>query len=228
MTEQLSYIDVNPKGEVKSLVVWMHGLGDSGHGFAPLVPELKLPEELGIRFVFPHAPVRPITINNGLPMRGWYDIISFDMNNRADEKGVLESAGQLQSLIDAELAKNNLTHENLVIAGFSQGGVMAYQLGCRQAAAVAGILSLSAYLSMPSKLAAEATTAAKSAPVLAMHGVNDEIIPVQLGKQSADLVKQAGFKVDWLEYPMQHNVCSEQIREISRWLQAVLTAKSTA
>ncbi|WP_440906068.1 alpha/beta hydrolase [Catenovulum sp. SX2] len=228
MTEQLSYIDVNPQGEVKSLVVWMHGLGDSGHGFAPLVPELKLPAELGIRFVFPHAPVRPITINNGLPMRGWYDIVSFDMNNRADEKGVLESAAQLQALIDAELSKNDLTHENLVIAGFSQGGVMAYQLGCRQPAAPAGILSLSAYLSRADKLACEATDAAKAAPVLAMHGLQDEIIPVQLGRQSADMVKQAGFNVEWQDYPMQHNVCAEQIGAISKWLQAVLTAKSPA
>ncbi|EWH08935.1 carboxylesterase [Catenovulum agarivorans DS-2] len=228
MTEQLSYIDVNPQGEVKSLVVWMHGLGDSGHGFAPLVPELNLPDNLGIRFVFPHAPVRPITINNGLPMRGWYDIVSFDMNNRADEKGVLTSAEQLQALIDSELAKHNLTHDKLVIAGFSQGGVMAYHLGCRQPEAPAGILSLSAYLSMPTKLAAEATEAAKTAPVLAMHGVNDEIIPVALGKQSAEVIKQAGFEVTWQDYPMQHNVCAEQIGEISKWLQAVLTSKSPA
>ena len=128
MSELLPFIDINPKGDVKALVVWMHGLGDSGHGFAPIVPELKLADDLGIRFVFPHAPVRPITINNGMEMRGWYDIASFDFKQRADEKGVRESADALQQLIDNEMELCQLTADKVVIAGFSQGAVMAYHL----------------------------------------------------------------------------------------------------
>ncbi|MER2492465.1 alpha/beta hydrolase [Catenovulum sediminis] len=222
MAELIPHIDVNPKGDVKALVVWMHGLGDSGHGFAPLVPELKIPDELGIRFVFPHAPVRPITINGGVPMRGWYDIASFEFNQRADEKGVLESAKQLQLLIDSELDKYSLTSDKLIIAGFSQGGVMAYHLGCRQAKPAAGILSLSAYLAMPERLQAEVSASAKQTPVMVMHGTHDEIVPVALGRVSAEHVKNAGFNLEWHEYPMQHNVCAEQIQKISGWIQQIL------
>ncbi|MCU4675033.1 alpha/beta hydrolase [Catenovulum sp. 2E275] len=219
MADLIPYIDVNPKGEVKALVVWMHGLGDSGHGFAPLVPEFKLGDDLGIRFVFPHAPVQPITINNGLPMRAWYDIASFDFNQRADEKGVRASAQALQALIDSQLKADNLTSDKLIIAGFSQGAVMAYHLGCRQLNPAAGILALSGYLSIQNKLTDEVSEAAKQTPVLAMHGTQDEIVPCQLGKQSAELVKQAGFDVTWHDYPMQHNVCAAQIAEISKWIQ---------
>ncbi|KMT64999.1 alpha/beta hydrolase [Catenovulum maritimum] len=218
MAELIPHIDVNPKGDVKALVVWMHGLGDSGHGFAPIVPEFNLPDELGIRFVFPHAPVRPITVNNGVPMRGWYDIVSFDFDNRADDSGVIESAVELQALIDNELTTYNLTPDKLVIAGFSQGGVMAYHLGCRQAQPIAGILSLSAYLAMPNQLAEQASDAAKPTPIMAMHGNHDEIVPIELGRLSAETVKQAGFSLDWLEYNMQHNICPEQVEQIGTWL----------
>ncbi len=223
MAELISHIDVNPKGEVKALVIWMHGLGDSGHGFAPLVPELNLAEALGVKFVFPHAPVQPITINNGLPMRAWYDIASFDFNQRADEKGVLESAEKLQALIDEQLEHYKLTPDKLVIAGFSQGAVMAYHLGCRQKQPVAGILALSGYLSMADKLKTEVTEAAKQTPVLAMHGLQDEIVPCRLGKLSAERAKEAGLDVSWKDYPMQHNVCAEQVADISDWLHTVLT-----
>lgn len=218
MSDLIPYIDVKPTGDVKALVVWMHGLGDSGHGFAPVVNEFKLADALGIRFVFPHAPVRPITINNGVPMRGWYDITSFDFNNRADSQGVLESATALQTLIDHELAVHNLSYDKLVIAGFSQGAVMAYQIGCLMAKPVAGILALSGYLAMPETFADLSTEAAKQTPIMAMHGVNDEIVAYEFGKKSAELIQSVGFKVDWREYPMQHNVCAEQIKTISEWL----------
>lgn len=222
MADLIPHIDVNPKGKVKALVVWMHGLGDSGHGFAPLVPELKLADELGIRFVFPHAPVKPITINNNMPMRAWYDITSFDFNQRADEAGVRESAQALQQLIDHELDVNQLSADKLVIAGFSQGAVMAYHLGCRQAQPAAGILALSGYLAMAEKLPQELSEAAKQTPVLAMHGLQDEVVPCQLGKASAQAVTQAGFNLTWQDYPMQHNVCAEQVADISAWLTKIL------
>lgn len=218
MAESLAYIDVNPNGAVKNLVVWMHGLGDSGHGFAPLVPELKLAEDSAVRFIFPHAPERPVTINNGLKMRAWYDIGSFDFASRADQAGVLESASQLQNLIDAELAKHNLGYDRLILAGFSQGGVMAYHLGCRLQQRCAGILALSCYMAMPEQFAQQCSAAAKETPVLAMHGRQDEVVPIAMGQQAANLLTQEGFKVTWREYPMQHNLCSQQIEDLSVWL----------
>lgn len=217
----LPYVEVNPNGEHDAVVIWLHGLGDSGNGFAPIVPELKLPENHKIRFVFPHAPIRPITINNGMPMRAWYDIKSMDFNQRADVEGVLESAEQVEELIQAEMDKG-IPSERILLAGFSQGGVIALHLGTRFAKPLAGIIALSTYMSEPEKLASEASGENKSTPVFCAHGQQDDVVPMFLGHAAYKVLEQNGYDVQWKEYVMQHNVCLPQLQDISQWLSARL------
>lgn len=217
----LPYVEVNPNGEHDAVVIWLHGLGDSGNGFALIVPELKLPENHKIRFVFPHAPIRPITINNGMPMRAWYDIKSMDFNQRADVEGVLESAEQVEELIQAEMDKG-IPSERILLAGFSQGGVIALHLGTRFAKPLAGIMALSTYMSEPEKLASEASEKNISTPVFCAHGQQDDVVPMFLGHAAYKVLEQNGYDVQWKEYVMQHNVCLPQLQDISQWLSARL------
>ena len=201
------------------MVIWLHGLGDSGNGFAPIVPELKIPDALPIRFVFPHAPVRPITVNNNMEMRAWYDIASLDFNHRADRVGVEESAKQVEALIDAEIA-NGTPAERIVLAGFSQGGVIALHLGTRINKKLAGIMALSTYMCEPETLTSEASDANKSTPILMAHGQQDNVVPVFMGNAAYKVLEENGYPVTWQDYPMQHSVCLEEINHISAWLQA--------
>ena len=218
MTEsQLPYVEVNPGRPHDAVVIWLHGLGDSGNGFAPIVPELKLPESLAVRFVFPHAPVRPVTVNNGMPMRAWYDIKSLDLDNRADTEGVLESAAMVEKLIEQEMAKG-IPSERILLAGFSQGGVIALHLGTRFHLPLAGILALSTYMSEADKLQHEAHEANKNTSIMCAHGTQDEVVPVFMGKAAYQVLADNGFDVSWQEYPMQHNVCLEELKDISDWL----------
>lgn len=222
MAKLLPFVEVqHGKGPADALVIWLHGLGDSGHGFAPIVPELKLDPSLSVRFVFPHAPVRPITINGGAAMPGWYDIAQMDLANRADEKGVRESAKAIEALIDSELAKG-IKPERMVLAGFSQGGVMAYHIGTRLPLKIAGIMALSTYLCAPGKLADEVTEANKDTAIFAAHGTHDDVVPFMAGKMAADKLTSLGYKVAWHDYPMQHNVCPQELNDIRTWLQQVL------
>jgi phospholipase/carboxylesterase len=214
----LPFVEVNPLTTPKAVVIWLHGLGDSGNGFAPIVPELKLPEELAIRFIFPHAPVRPVTINNGMKMRAWYDITSLDFNNRADSKGVLESAAMVEQLIESEIAKG-IPADKIVLAGFSQGGVIALHLGTRIARKLAGIMSLSSYMSEPEKLINEAHDANKSTAIFVAHGQQDDVVPLIMGNAARQVLESNHYPVEWHEYPMQHNVCVQELKDISAWLQ---------
>ncbi|MFT2089515.1 alpha/beta hydrolase [Paraglaciecola sp. 2405UD69-4] len=219
--ELLPYVEVNPTQTPKAVVIWLHGLGDSGNGFAPIVPELKLPEDLAIRFVFPHAPIRPITINGGMEMRAWYDIASMDFNNRADSKGVKESAAQVEALIEAEISKG-IPANKIILAGFSQGGVIALHLGTRYEKTLAGIMSLSSYMSEPEKLSAEASNANKKTPVLVAHGTQDEVVPIMMGNSAFKVLESNGYTATWNEYAMPHSVCKQEIDDISVWLQQKL------
>ncbi len=218
MTSALTYIESNPTGEVKSTVIWLHGLGDSGHGFAPIVPELKLPAELGIRFLFPHAPERAVTINGGMHMRAWYDIKSMDFDKRADSAGVRESAELVTQLIETEIASGVPAHK-IVLAGFSQGGVIALHLGPRLQHTLGGIIGLSTYMSEPSLLAAEAVTANANTPIFMAHGAQDNVVPVSMGQAAYETLQANGYPVSWHTYPMQHNVCMDELNAISQWLQ---------
>ncbi|MEH6713207.1 MAG: carboxylesterase [Paraglaciecola polaris] len=215
----LSFVEVNPSQPHSAVVIWLHGLGDSGNGFAPIVPELKMPESLPVRFVFPHAPVRPITVNNNMEMRAWYDITSMDFNHRADRVGVEESAKQVEQLIDTEIA-NGTPAERIVLAGFSQGGVIALHLGTRINKKIAGIMALSTYMCEPETLTSEASNVNKETPILVAHGQQDNVVPVFMGNAAFKVLEENGYPVTWQDYPMLHSVCLEEINHISAWLQA--------
>ncbi len=214
----LSYVDVAAPGPVKAAVIWLHGLGDSGHGFAPILPELRLPAGHGIRFLFPHAPERPVTINNGFVMRAWYDLKTMDLQNRADEEGVRQSAAQVQTLMDKVIA-SGVPADKILLAGFSQGGVIALHLLPRLPYKIAGVMALSTYMGMPDKLKAEMNSHNKSTPVLVAHGTMDDVVPLSAGKAAFDALKYAGFQVSWLDYRMAHSVCAQEVADLSRFIQ---------
>ncbi|WP_218311518.1 alpha/beta hydrolase [Alteromonas antoniana] len=214
-------VEINPSQEAKACIIWMHGLGDSGHGFAPIVPELKLPEALAIRFLFPHAPERPVTINGGMRMRAWYDIKSLDFNSRADLEGVLVSAKQVEQLIESQIAKG-IPAERIILAGFSQGGVIALHLAARYQKKLAGVMALSTYMCEPDSLASEAVDTNRETPIMMAHGEQDEVVPMFLGNAAYKVLKENGFNVTWTTYTMQHNVCMKELDDISAFIQRTL------
>jgi len=221
MSSALPYIETNPVSEIKATVIWLHGLGDSGHGFAPIVPELRLPDALGVRFVFPHAPERPVSINGGMRMRAWYDIKSMDFDKRADLTGVRESAEQVEQLIEAEIS-NGVPPEKIILAGFSQGGVIALHLGPRFSKSLGGIMGLSTYMCQPELLAGEAHPANQQTPVFMAHGEMDDVVPIAMGKAAYDTLTANQYNVSWQSYRMKHNLNMDEINAISQWLQARL------
>lgn len=219
--ELLPSVEIQPKGKHKATIIWLHGLGDSGNGFAPIAPELKLPDELGVKFIFPHAPIRPVTINNGMEMRAWYDIKSMDMESRADLSGVVDSSQRIEQLIRAEIA-SGIDSSKIMLIGFSQGGVIALHLGARFTQPLAGIVALSTYMCAPQTLSAEKSAENQNTPVLFAHGQQDEVVPLFLGNAAFQTMKENGYNVEWKEYVMQHNVCMPEIADISAFIQAKL------
>ena len=206
----------NPIGSV----IWLHGLGADGHDFEPIVPQLRLPADLPLRFVFPHAPVQPVTINGGMAMRSWYDILSFDSTDRADRAGLLQSSARLDGLIDREIERG-IAAENIVIAGFSQGGAVAIQSALHGKHKLAGLMALSTYMALPDD-AADATSR-RDLPIFMAHGSFDPVLQLAWGRASADKMIEVGYSVDWHEYPMAHAVCPQEIVAISAWLSAIYT-----
>ncbi|MGX9718993.1 alpha/beta hydrolase [Stenotrophomonas acidaminiphila] len=200
-------------------VIWLHGLGADGHDFAPIVPELVRPHWPAIRFVFPHAPKRPVSINNGMPMRAWYDIVSLDFRSRADATGVAESVAQVEELIAREQARG-IPRERILLAGFSQGGAITLSAGLRRGQPLAGLVALSTYLPEVDAAAAQLAEGATAQPVFMAHGSADPVIPVQVAEHSLQVLRQLGFDVEWHRYPMAHQVCAEQIHALGDWLQA--------
>jgi phospholipase/carboxylesterase len=221
----LPFVDVPAAGNTQAAVIWLHGLGDSGHGFAPIVPELRLPAGHGIRFLFPHAPQQPVTINNGMVMRSWYDIKSLDLNavdgSRADEAGVRQSAAAVQQLLDKVIA-SGVPSERIVLAGFSQGGVIALHLLPRLPYKIGGVMALSTYMAVPDALKTEMNSVNKATPVIVAHGLLDDVVPVAAGKAAFNSLKYAGFQVKWFEYRMAHSVCAQEVDDLSRFIQAQL------
>lgn len=199
-------------------VIWLHGLGDSGDGFAPIVPELLDPAWPALRFVFPHAPVRAVTINNGMRMRAWYDIRDFsDLANRADEAGVNESVGQVEALIAREVERG-IPASRILLAGFSQGGAITLATALRRRQALGGLIALSTYLPMADRLIAEAGAVAATQPLFMAHGQYDPVVPYQGGEMAAARLRSLGFKIDWHAYPMAHQVCAEEIDALREWM----------
>ena len=222
LKETETEVVLEPAQSAEAAVIWLHGLGADGHDFVPIVPELGLPAAARIRFVFPHAPVRPVAINNGMRMRAWYDIAP-DMR-RQDAKGIAESAKVVQGYLDAQAAAG-VPRDRIVLAGFSQGGAMTLHTGLRQKERLAGLLALSTYVPLPEAFAVEANPARADTPILMCHGTHDPMLPHSLGTWSRDLLRQAGYDVTWKEYPMQHQVCAEEIEDIAAWLRQVLAPR---
>lgn len=198
-------------------VLWLHGLGADGNDFVPLVPELLRRDWPAIRFVFPHAPVRAVTINNGVRMRAWYDIRDFDFASRADEAGVLESIAQVEALIAREAARG-VPASHVLLAGFSQGGAIALAVGLGRDRPLAGLIALSSYLPMADQLACAMPAAAATQPLFMAHGQHDPVVPYAAGELSAARLRTLGFQVGWHAYPMAHQVCAEQIRDLGDWM----------
>lgn len=217
-TDLLPCVTVNPTSEHKATVIWLHGLGADGHDFEPIVPELKLSAELGVKFIFPHAPVMPVTINGGYEMRAWYDIRDADLANREDKEGVRNSAKLVEQLIEAEIDSGIPSH-NIILAGFSQGGAIALHVATRLNKKLAGIVALSTYLTMPEQLESEKSSVNSDTPIFMAHGSQDPVVPMQRGQYSAKVLEENDFKVSWQDYPMAHAVCLEEIQVLGHFLQ---------
>ncbi|MHB1059141.1 MAG: alpha/beta hydrolase [Rhodanobacter sp.] len=198
-------------------VIWLHGLGADGNDFAPIVPELVDPAWPALRFVFPHAPVRPVTINNGMSMRAWYDIIGFDARAPQDEAGIRASIAATGALIARE-HQRGVPSERIFLAGFSQGGAIALSAGLRHGETLAGIIALSTYLPISATLAAERSAANAATPIFWGHGTADPVVVPQRGADSRDALQALGYALDWHTYPMAHAVCAEEIGDLRRWL----------
>jgi len=217
MPDLLPAIELETAPGPVASVIWLHGLGADGHDFVPIVPELELPASLAVRFVFPNAPIRPVTINNGMRMRAWYDILALSGAARQDEAGIRDSAATLDDFIARE-RERGITARSIVIAGFSQGGAIALHGALRYPERLGGLMALSTYLPLHERLAEEAAAANRDLPILMCHGTADPVLPVQMGEQSRDQLVAAGYPVEWKAYPMQHQVSLAEIADIAAWL----------
>ncbi len=217
--ESEAAVVLEPASTPDAAVIWLHGLGADGHDFVAIVAELRLPPSMSVRFIFPHARPRPVTINNGFVMRAWYDITSLGPDRREDEAGIRESAEVVRKYVEQENARG-IVSDRIVIAGFSQGGAIALQAALRHPQRLAGVLALSTYLPLQQSLAAEASPANRDVPILVCHGLNDGVVPATMGKAAHATLQSLGYPVEWHAYPMEHQVCMEEVVEISRWLQA--------
>lgn len=224
MTTALQLVTIEPDGTHDASIIWLHGLGADGHDFEPIVPALSLPQGHGVRFVFPHAPIRPITINGGMEMRAWYDIVDQGLERSVDEDGIRGSAASIRALLDREIDAG-IASERIVLAGFSQGGAIALHLGLRYPRRLAGILALSTYLPLTESLGTEANEAQANISIFIGHGSYDPLVPEELGRRSAQMLGDAGYNVDYSSYPMQHAVSPEEIRDIAQWLAVRLPAE---
>jgi phospholipase/carboxylesterase len=204
-------------------VIWLHGLGADGNDFAPIVPELVSPTWPALRFVFPHAPVRPVTVNGGMPMRAWYDIVGVDLISRQDETGMRASIASVDTLIARE-NERGVPSDHILLAGFSQGGAIALSAGLRHAEKLAGVIALSTYLPLQDAFAAERSPANAQTPVFWGHGTADPIVPLTRGVSSRDLLQSLGYSVSWHTYPMPHSVCAEEVADLRQWMTARLEA----
>ena len=220
MAELLDAIEIETAPKPVNSVLWLHGLGADGADFVPIVRELELPP-VPIRFVFPHAPLQPVTINNGMVMRAWYDILGADLARREDERGVRASQALVEALIAREKSRGTPARR-ILLAGFSQGGAIALQTGLRHPERLAGVMALSTYVPVAESLAAEAHAENRDVPIFMAHGLYDPIIPVAAARRSRDLLRSLGYDVEWHEYPMPHSVAPPELDDIGAWLRRVL------
>jgi phospholipase/carboxylesterase len=217
----LPCVELETAPNPRHAVIWLHGLGADGNDFTPIVPQLVDPAWPALRFVFPHAPVRPVTINGGMPMRAWYDIKGMALADKQDEAGIRASIGELEALITRE-AERGIAAERVLVAGFSQGGAIALAGGIRHAQRLAGVVALSTYLPLGERAAAERSAANAGLPIFMAHGSLDPIVPQALGTLSRDALTALGYAVQWHSYPMAHQVCFEEIADLRAWIGARL------
>jgi phospholipase/carboxylesterase len=220
-TELLQALELQTHPAPNASVIWLHGLGADGYDFVPVVRELENLGAPAARYVFPHAPTRPVTINGGFVMRAWYDILGTDLVRREDEDGIRDSQQRIEALIAREVARGTL-RSRIVLAGFSQGGAIALQTGLRQNETLAALLALSTYLPLAAEFEAERTSASRAIPIFMAHGRSDPVIPLVRATSSRDQLKAAGYDVEWHEYEMPHSLCEEEIRQIAGFLKRVL------
>jgi phospholipase/carboxylesterase len=216
-TTLLERITIEPQKKATSCVIWLHGLGDSGAGFAPVVPLLNLPDNHAIRFIFPNAPEQAVTINNGFVMPSWYDIKNQDLHNRADMDGVIQSELLVRALINEQI-DNAIQASNIILVGFSQGGVMSLFTGLRFEKSLAGIIALSCYLPIKNQLPELLSVANNNTPILQHHGEQDEVVPLSAGKMANELMKSNGYQTQWETYSMGHSVLPQQLNDIGKWI----------
>lgn len=220
-TDLLSTIELENGDDPTHTILWLHGLGADGNDFVPIIDELELPSASRIRFIFPHAPMRPVSINNGFVMRAWYDVLNLNFNQPEDEDGLRDSQRAIEALLERE-RQRGITPERIVLAGFSQGGAMALQTGLRYPERLAGIMALSCYLPLQQTLAAEAHHVNSATSIFMAHGSQDSIVPLTLAAASRRQLLESGYAVEWHEYPMAHTVCVKEMTDISAWLKRVL------
>ena len=217
----LECVELKPAGQVQSTVIWLHGLGADGNDFVPVVPDLDLTEEMGVRFLFPHAPIRPVTINGGTRMRAWYDIKSATAGREIDWEHVEASSRQLGQLIERELDRGRESSK-VLLAGFSQGGAIALYTGIRYPKRLSGIIALSTYHPDPHRIEETASVDNRGLPIFYAHGIHDPLIPLTRAEATQRSLVEAGFTVDWHTYPMEHSVSAEEISDLSLWMKARL------
>ncbi len=215
----LPCVEIEPNEPASASVIWLHGLGADGHDFEPIVPELRLPESLPIRFIFPHAPAVPVTINGGMVMPAWFDIRGMDLDTAVDEADILTSVSATRALIEREIARG-IPSERIVLAGFSQGGTIALHAALSHPEKLAGLMVLSSFFAAPNALAPH--PANRNIPIHVFHGTEDPMAPETLGQQTVAALQAMGYSPAYKTYPMPHAVCPEEIADISRWLQSVL------
>lgn len=217
MTGEMDWVEIAPKSAHRYTVIWMHGLGADGHDFEAIVPELRLPDGLGIRYCFPNAPVRPVTINGGMAMRAWYDIVEMSLERQVDKAGIAESSASILNLIHREIA-GGLPSENILLAGFSQGGVIALDSGLKCPHRLAGILALSCYLPTWPEIIPALSEANRSLPIMMAHGSFDNVVTRESGRTAFEALTSIGYSVVWKEYPMAHSVCPEEVGDIADFI----------
>jgi phospholipase/carboxylesterase len=225
MTEEpLDALEVETAPSPAAAVVWMHGLGADGYDFVDVPPVLGLPDRLAVRFVFPHAPMQPVTINGGMVMRAWYDVRPDAGTRREDEAGLRASQRRVEALLAREKARG-VPASRLVLAGFSQGGAMALQTGLRHPERLAGIMALSCFLPLADQVAAEAAAANRDVPIFLAHGTHDPMIPLARARRAHEVLTGLGYEVEWHEYFIPHSVCPEEIADIGAWLTRILARR---
>lgn len=218
----LSFIEIEPARPADAAVIWLHGLGSNGNDFVPVVPELGLPANMAVRFIFPHAPELPVTVNGGYVMPAWYDIYEMSLDRRIDTGQLEQSAAAIEKLIVREISRGIPAHR-IVLAGFSQGGAVVYQAALASEKKLAGLLILSSYFATASTISLN--SANQALPILIQHGIQDPVVPEVLGQTAMRQLTALGYSIQYQQYPMQHTVCGPQILAIGRWLQQVLPAQ---